>query len=117
MRSISIICFLLLASASIFGQSNCPDRTTPRDRPLEIVEKPKASYPKDMNAAVQGTVTLRVEFRSNARLGKISVVKGLPYGLTEQAIQAARQIKFKPELKSCKAVDTFRPVSYTFERY
>lgn len=111
------IFFLLLASASIFGQSKCPDGTTSRDRPLEIVEKPKASYPKDFNAHVQGTVTLRVEFLSDARIGKISVVKGLPHGLTEQAINAARKIKFNPELKNCNSVDILRPVVYTFKQY
>lgn len=117
MRSVGLIWFLLLTSGCIFGQSKCPDRTNPRDRPLEIVDKPKASYPKDFQVEAQGTVTLRIEFLSDSKIGRINVIKGLPHGLTEQAIQAARQIKFKPEVKSCKPVDVFRPISYAFQRY
>ena len=117
MKSAIAISIVLLAVVSTFGQLKCPDRTTPRERPLEIVDKPKASYPKDFNAHVQGTITLRVEFLSTSKIGRINVIKGLPHGLTEHAIQAARSIKFNPEVKGCKAVDVFRPVSYTFAHY
>ena len=117
MKIVIVISMILLAVVSMFGQSKCPDRKSPRDRPLQIVDKPKASYPEDFQSEAQGTVTLRVEFLAAARIGRISVVKGLPHGLTEQAIQAARQIKFKPEIKNCKAVDIFRPVSYTFAHF
>lgn len=117
MRLIALICFLLLVSGSVSGQAKCPDRTTPRDRPLEIVEKPKASYPKDQNVEAQGTVTLRVEFLSNAKIGRINVIKGLPHGLTEQAIAAARKMVFKPEVKNCEAITASKPVSYSFTQY
>ena len=117
MNLIGLCLIILAASASAFGQGKCPDRTMPRNRPFEIIDKPKANYPKDFNASVQGTVTLRVEFLSTERIGKISVIKALPHGLTEQAIHAARQIKFKPEVKNCKAIDIFRPVLYSFSHY
>jgi hypothetical protein len=106
-----------LVSVSVFGQAKCPDKTTPRDRPLEIVEKPKASYPKGENVEAQGTVTLRVEFLPNAKIGRIDVIKGLPHGLTEQAIAAARKMVFKPAVKNCEAITVFKPVSYTFNYY
>lgn len=117
MRTVSLVSFFLLASGSIFGQAECSDRTTPRDRPVEIVEKPKASYPKDQNVEAQGTVTLRVEFLSNAKIGRINVIKGLPHGLTEQAIAAARKIVFKPAIKDCEAIAVFIPASYSFTHY
>jgi len=116
MRWVALIFWLMLAAASVFGQAKCPDRTSPRDRPLEIIEKPKPSYPDGLTDA-QGSVTLRVEFLSGGKIGRINVIKGLPHGITEMAIQAARQIKFKPEVKTCKVVDTVRPVSYAFQRY
>lgn len=117
MKLAIVVFALLLAVGSAFGQSGCPDGSYPRDRPFEIVDKPKASYPKDFNAAVQGTVTLRVEFLSKTKIGRISVIKGLPHGLTEQAIAAARKIVFKPAIKNCSAVDLFVPVSYSFTQY
>ncbi len=116
MRWVALIFWLTLAAASAFCQAKCPDRTTPRDRPLEIIEKPKPSYP-DGQTDAQGTITLRVEFLSSGKIGRINVIKGLPHGIMEMAIQTARQIKFKPEVKNCNAVDTFRPVSYAFQRY
>jgi len=116
MRLVALIFWLMLGAAFDFGQAKCPDRPTPRDRPLQIIEKPKPSYP-DGQTDSQGTVTLRVEFLSDGKIGRINVIKGLPHGITEMAIQAARQIKFKPEVKNCYAVDIVRPVSYAFQRY
>lgn len=114
---LGLLVIVVPAPASAYAQTNCPDRVTPRHRPLQIVEKPKASYPREQNVEAQGTVTLRVGFLANERIGRISVIKALPHGLTEQAIHAARQIKFKPEVKNCKAIDIFRPVVYSFSHY
>ena len=117
MRLVFLIILVLMTSAALFGQSKCPTRGVPRNRPLEITFKPKASYPPDVQAHVQGTVTLRVEFLATGTIGKISVIKGLPYGLTEEAIKAARGIKFKPEIKECESIDRFRPISFSFRQY
>ena len=118
MRLIGVVILSVLASFSVFAQSKCPDGTTAaRDRRLKIIEKPKASYPKGENVEAQGTVTLRVESLSSSRIGKITVIKGLPYGLTEQAIAAARRIVFEPEMKNCKATTAYIPISYSFTYY
>ncbi|MER3430211.1 MAG: hypothetical protein C4324_04050, partial [Blastocatellia bacterium] len=66
---------------------------------------------------IQGSVTLRVTFLANGTIGPISVIKGLPYGLTEQAIAAAREIKFEPEMVNGVPRTTTRPVTYNFTIY
>lgn len=55
-------------------------------------------------SGIQGTVTLRVLVGEGGDVRAIRVVRGLPDGLTEQAIEAARQTKFKPATKDGQAV-------------
>lgn len=111
------ILFVLVSITSLSGQSKCPKPGLPKNRPLEITFKPNVLYPPEVQASVQGTVTLRVEFLATGRIGRVNVIKGLPYGLTEVAIKAARGLKFKPEIKECKQVDISRPIAFSFSRY
>lgn len=62
-------------------------------------------------------VVLRVVFSANGEIGAISVISGLPEGLTEEAIAAAKKIKFEPAMKRGKAVTVTRKVEYTFTIY
>lgn len=53
---------------------------------------------------IQGSVLLRVLVGEDGNVNAIRVVRGLPDGLTEQAIAAARLSKFKPAMKDGKPV-------------
>ncbi len=65
---------------------------------LRILSKPKPGYTDAARQNnVTGTVRLRVTFSANGSIGGITPVSGLPYGLTEQAISAARGIRFEPK--------------------
>lgn len=87
-------------------------------QPLKILYKQKAQYTDQARQNnVQGTVTLRVTFLASGGIGGITTIKGLPYGLTEQAISAARAMKFEPEKVNGVARTTTRPVSFTFNIY
>ena len=87
-------------------------------QPLKILSKQKAQYTDAARQNnVQGTVTLRVTFLASGGIGSISTIKGLPYGLTEQAIAAARAIRFEPEMVGGVPRTTTRPVSFTFNIY
>jgi TonB family protein len=58
---------------------------------------PPASYSDDaVWTRLQGTVVLRVQISPDGFPAKISVVRGLPCGLTETAINAVKHWKFKP---------------------
>lgn len=87
-------------------------------QPLKILAKQKAQYTDAARTNnVQGTVTLRVTFLASGGIGSITTIKGLPHGLTEQAIAAARNIRFEPEMVNGRAQTTSRPVSFTFNIY
>ena len=65
--------------------------------PLKITAKPKAQYTDAARAQdVQGVVRLKIALLANGSVGSITPINELPFGLTEQAIAAARQIKFEP---------------------
>jgi len=95
-----------------------PDSEIVYSRPALIVHQPVAVYTSDarMNN-VQGAVRLRIQLKANGNLGKIVVVKGLPYGLTRQAIDAASQIKFIPAEIDGRPADVEVTREYTFSIY
>jgi len=60
---------------------------------------------------------LRVVLRADGSIGTVSVVRGLPNGLIEQSIAAARSIKFVPAQKNGVAVSTVVQLEYNFNLY
>jgi len=85
---------------------------------LVIVTKPRAAYTEEARQSnIQGTVILRVTFRRNGGVGSILVIKGLPLGLTEQSIIAARRMSFLPGTVDGKPISITKPVEYSFSMY
>lgn len=85
---------------------------------VKILSKPKALYTDAARQAnIQGKVVLRVTFMANGSIGAISVISGLGSGLTEQAIAAARGMKFEPAKKGGVPYSVSRPVEYSFTIY
>jgi TonB family protein len=68
-------------------------------------------------AQITGTVFLKAVFSSNGQITGISVVSGLPFGLTERAIAAARKLQFVPAVKDGKNVSMWMQLEYNFNRY
>lgn len=66
---------------------------------------------------ITGTVKLRMILGADGRVKYILVVRGLPDGLTERALAAARAIKFTPALKDGKPVSVVVTVEYNFNVY
>lgn len=85
---------------------------------LKILSEPLTVY-TDLarQNRIQGKVILRVKFLPNGEIGKISVVSGLPDGLTKKAISAAKQIKFEPASNHGMLVTQTKTVVYTFTIY
>jgi TonB family protein len=100
------------------GRGGAPPPAAGISQPLKITAKQKAQYTDAARQNnVQGTVTLRVTFLASGSIGSIATIKGLPYGLTEQAIAAARAMRFEPEKVNGVPRTTSRPVSFTFNIY
>jgi TonB family protein len=64
----------------------------------KIVSKPRAVYTEAARANnTQGTVLLNVTLLASGQIGAIKPIMGLPDGLTEQAVEAAKRIRFEPK--------------------
>jgi TonB family protein len=63
---------------------------------------------------VRGLVVLRVVFSANGTVTNIRVIAGLPYGVTESTIDAARRIKFVPAMKNGNPVSMWMQLEYSF---
>jgi TonB family protein len=80
-----------------------------------ITAKPKPSYTREARRnGVQGFVTLKVLLSARGKIARIRVVKGLPAGLTENAIRAACKMEFKPATKKGEAVAVWQTTEYVF---
>jgi TonB family protein len=62
----------------------------------------------------QGLVRVRLVLSADGTVKHILVVRGLPHGLTEQAVNAARRIRFTPATKDGRPVSTVVTVEYNF---
>jgi TonB family protein len=83
-----------------------------------LISKPEPQYTEDARKnQVTGTVVLKCVFSSNGTVTNIRTVSGLPYGLTERAIAAARQIKFVPATKDGHQVSMWMQLEYNFNLY
>lgn len=66
---------------------------------------------------IKGRVVLQGVFSSSGTFTDIRVLSGLPKGLTESAINTARQIKFIPAIKDGCFVSMYIEMEYTFNLY
>ncbi len=85
---------------------------------IKIIAKPSAKY---TDAARQnqfsGTVRVRVTFTASGQIGSVAAVSSAPYGLTEQAIAAAKLIKFEPAKKDGVPITKIKQIDYAFTLY
>jgi TonB family protein len=85
---------------------------------IRILTKPRPGY---TNLArfyeISGSVIVRVTFKDSGEIGSISVVEGLPFGLINQAIEAAKRIRFEPAYRDGKPITVVKQVHYSFLIY
>ncbi|MDQ3180235.1 MAG: energy transducer TonB [Acidobacteriota bacterium] len=102
------------------------NRTTPPPPPvpkgvtegIKITSKPKPPFTDAARQnQIQGVVRLRVTFLASGQIGSISPVQGLSGGLTEQAIAAARNIRFEPAKRNGVPYTVVKQVEYNFTLY
>ncbi|HEX5703729.1 MAG TPA: energy transducer TonB [Pyrinomonadaceae bacterium] len=86
------------------------------DEKAHILRKPPPSFPREARRHItRGYVILRAILAADETVKHIEVITGLPHGLSESAIAAARQIKFKPARKDGKPVSVWVEVEYQFQ--
>lgn len=92
-----------------------PQQVTTKAR---VLSKPEPSYTEDARRTqVTGTVVLRAVFTAEGTVRHFLVIQGLPYGLTEAAISAARKIKFTPAAIDGRPVSIFIQLEYNFNLF
>jgi TonB family protein len=81
-----------------------------------ILYREKAQYTQEAkDNKVEGTVVLSVVFGADGQIGEVKVIRGLPHGLTQKAIEAASKIRFEPAMKDGKPVSVRRMLEYSFK--
>jgi len=122
-----------LSSIRLVKPINATEVTDSSDRPLvldtgeriytgkevttkaRLISKPEPMYTEEARRnRTSGTLVLRVIFSKTGEVTNIQVLVGLPDGLTERAINAARGIKFVPATKDGNPVSMWMQLEYNF---
>jgi protein TonB len=83
-----------------------------------ILKKTDPSYTEEARRKLEsGTVVLKAVFAADGTVRNIRPVMSLRYGLTEQAIKAAKKIKFEPATICGKPVLQYVQIEYHFSNY
>jgi TonB family protein len=83
-----------------------------------IYSKPEPSYTEEARRNnVSGIVRLRAVVADDGEVKYILVIMGLPHGLTQQAMAAARAVRFKPATVDGKPVAQYVVLEYNFNIY
>jgi len=88
------------------------------DQKVRVVIKPEPSYTQTARLnQIAGTVVIRCVFAATGSVTNIHVVSGLPDGLDQRAIEAARGIRFMPAVKDGHFVSMWMELQYNFNLY
>jgi outer membrane biosynthesis protein TonB len=89
--------------------------------PIKLLSSPPANYTlRAKKNSVEGDVKLRIMFLFDGKIGDVIDITGKDkeklseYGLTANAIEAARKIKFIPARRNGKAISVVKVVVYNF---
>ena len=83
-----------------------------------LLSKPAPQYTDEARrAGVRGTVVLRGILGADGKVRDLLILRGLPSGLSWQAVAAARQVKFTPAMIDGKPVSMFIQMEYCFDLY
>ena len=90
----------------------------PENTPLQIISKPSPRYTDIARIYdISGEVNARVTFLANGEIGSVTPVKSLPFGLTLQAVAAAKQMKFSPPTRNGVPYAVTKTVVFSFQIY
>ena len=86
-------------------------------KPPEFLNRTKPVYTEEADRAdVTATVEALVLFRASGEVADIDIVRWAGFGLEESAVQAIRQLNFRPETRDGKPIAVRALVRYNFRR-
>jgi TonB family protein len=103
------------AEVATAPQARAAQRETP-PTPVEITFKPRPEYTDQARQKrIEGEVLVRVMFSATGKVQVLNIVRGLGFGLDENALRAAQQIQFKPAQRDGNPVDSTATVHIVFQ--
>lgn len=100
------------------GASKNIDPTSATTENIKILSKPRANYTDYARFyQIQGSVQVKATFPANGQMGNVTAVTKVPFGLTEQALQAACGLTFTPAMKNGVPYTVIKQVIYNFTLY
>jgi len=110
MKFVTNILAVLLVSLAVCFSSAA--QTNLQDKPLEITYKPNA---RARSCQGSGSAKVRVTFDKSGKVTEVEMIESSSCnGFNKNVIEAARKIKFKPEIKSGEAVTVTKLIIYTY---
>jgi hypothetical protein len=96
--------------AVFFGQET--------DEKAVITHNPPPAFPRGARRGVgYGKVRLRVILGADGEIRHILVLSGQPNGLSEASVESAKNIRFKPAVKSGRPVSQFVTVEHSYQTF
>lgn len=109
------------ASGIDLNENDVPEKLAPIDVLPKELNRSTDGRPTYTDEArrhdVQGMVRFRVLIGIDGSLKKVNIISGLPYGLTEKALQAVLKLKANPGINEGKPVEYWLPVQMHFAIY
>jgi TonB family protein len=88
------------------------------DERARVTRKPFPGFTEEARRNnVWGTVRLRAVLASDGSVRHVVVLEGLPYGMSEECVAAAKGIRFKPAVKNGRPVSQFVSLEYNFNTH
>jgi tetratricopeptide (TPR) repeat protein len=85
---------------------------------LKITKQPRAGYTDGARRnGTRGQIQILALFLASGKVGMVIPLNRLPNGLTENAIEAAKQIEFKPAYVGDKPISVWKSIIYVFYLY
>ncbi|MDQ3802157.1 MAG: energy transducer TonB [Acidobacteriota bacterium] len=123
-KRVSVLLFLCLVSFCVVAEAQRQPQTRQRqpgiNKPLKILSRPHAAYTDAARQNnIQGTVQVRITFLPDGTIGQVSDVARnhenlRKFGLVRAAMEAARKVKFEPEIRNGKPVKATKIMEYSF---
>ena len=89
----------------------------PDNRPIVIHGAPARYTNAAREAKAKGEIVLSIEYRADGTIKVLKIVRGLGFGLDEQAVAAAQKIIFLPEIKDGTFVNMLSSLEFSFNLY
>ena len=99
------------------GTGGGPYRPGSGIEPPRLIKEIKPDYPDEARRRnIEGEVVLEIVVRRDGSVGNVKVLRGLPAGLNDRAVDAVRQWRFSPAKRLGTPVDVVVEVSVEFRQ-